>query len=385
MPTSRAARCAMRACRLRARGRARAALPQARGRATPACRPASSSRWWRRARGRSSPLAARRSARAPRRRSRARRSTMLTRGVLAEVLAALQRGDNARCAGARRTAAHAADPGDVIALIALGEALEAQRDLARAARAYGSLIDLFPSRADLRRFAGARLERLPNAGPRAGRRHLPARASSSAPITRRATACSPTRCCKQRRARGGVRGARARARAQLPSRPLRGRRAHPARGPRLVAAAWLRAEPGREPRVRAALARARRRARPRALAALRPELGDRRQRRRLPHPRRPRRPRVLHEAASCRRAASSTPTSPPATAPSASPSRGRARAYPYMLQAHYYSRGPMGYGMGKLQVVEHDGKGGLTLRGAPVRDHEGQGVRRPRAPAGPLS
>jgi len=34
-----------------------------------------------------------------------------------------------------------------------------------------------------------------------------------------------------------------------------------------------------------------------------------------------------------------------------------ARTYPYRLQAHYYSRGPMGYGMGKPQIIEHDGKG----------------------------
>ena len=37
------------------------------------------------------------------------------------------------------------------------------------------------------------------------------------------------------------------------------------------------------------------------------------------------------------------------------------RAFPYKLQAHYYSRGPMGYGMGKLEVLEHDGKGGITF------------------------
>ena len=28
----------------------------------------------------------------------------------------------------------------------------------------------------------------------------------------------------------------------------------------------------------------------------------------------------------------------------------------YRVQAHYYSRGPMGFGMGKLQVIEFDGK-----------------------------
>jgi hypothetical protein len=31
------------------------------------------------------------------------------------------------------------------------------------------------------------------------------------------------------------------------------------------------------------------------------------------------------------------------------------------VRAHYYSRGPMGYGMGKLQVIEHDGAGELTF------------------------
>ena len=40
---------------------------------------------------------------------------------------------------------------------------------------------------------------------------------------------------------------------------------------------------------------------------------------------------------------------------------GRASAYPYAMKAHYYSKGPMGYGMGKLQIIEHDGKGGLKF------------------------
>ena len=40
---------------------------------------------------------------------------------------------------------------------------------------------------------------------------------------------------------------------------------------------------------------------------------------------------------------------------------GKPTAYPYKLQAHYYSRGPMGYGMGKLEVIEYDGQGNLTF------------------------
>ncbi|MCX4242718.1 VIT domain-containing protein [Paraliomyxa miuraensis] len=52
------------------------------------------------------------------------------------------------------------DPVDVLALIALGEAARARGDLRRAARAYGSILDLYPSRADMRRFAAANLEAL---------------------------------------------------------------------------------------------------------------------------------------------------------------------------------------------------------------------------------
>ena len=51
---------------------------------------------------------------------------------------------------------------------------------------------------------------------------------------------------------------------------------------------------------------------------------------------------------------------------------GEPKAYPYRLQAHYYSRGPMGYGMGKLEVIDHDGKGGLTFDERPfvvMADH----------------
>ena len=45
--------------------------------------------------------------------------------------------------------------------------------------------------------------------------------------------------------------------------------------------------------------------------------------------------------------------------------RGAPSAGPYRLQIHYYSRGQMGYGMGLLQVVRHDGKGGLAFEDRP--------------------
>jgi tetratricopeptide (TPR) repeat protein len=59
---------------------------------------------------------------------------------------------------------HAEAPQDVLAVLALGEALEATGDLRQAARAYGSLIDLFPSRAEMRRLAGERLLALDELG-----------------------------------------------------------------------------------------------------------------------------------------------------------------------------------------------------------------------------
>ncbi|MCA9542343.1 MAG: hypothetical protein KC620_25775, partial [Myxococcales bacterium] len=41
------------------------------------------------------------------------------------------------------------------------------------------------------------------------------------------------------------------------------------------------------------------------------------------------------------------------------------RAFPYKLKAHYYSRGPMGHGAGKVQVIRHDGKGNLGIEDRP--------------------
>ena len=60
---------------------------------------------------------------------------------------------------------HAKEPGNVLALIGLGDALEAKGSSTTAARVYGSIIDLFPGRADMRRFAGERLARLQTAKP----------------------------------------------------------------------------------------------------------------------------------------------------------------------------------------------------------------------------
>src|SRR5262249_11706873 len=48
------------------------------------------------------------------------------------------------------------------------------------------------------------------------------------------------------------------------------------------------------------------------------------------------------------------------------------RAYPYRVEAHYFARGPMGYGMGKLELIDHDGNGNLVFDERPfvvMTDH----------------
>jgi len=84
------------------------------------------------------------------------------RGKLAKVMRAIARHDPTALEQAH--AWRDAQPTDVLAIVALGEALEAAHDQPAATRVYGSLIDLYPTRADYRRFAGERLERLDAAG-----------------------------------------------------------------------------------------------------------------------------------------------------------------------------------------------------------------------------
>jgi tetratricopeptide (TPR) repeat protein len=283
-------------------------------------------------------------------------------GVLAEVLAALARGDKAG-AMTRATAEHARDPGDVIGLVALGEALEAQEDFARAARAYGSLIDLFPSRADLRRMASARLERLPGAGLGLAvdsYRHA---------VEQRPDHPSGHRGLAYAQWKHGERSA---AFETLEHALERGYAADRFGGVdrilredlALIGAAWVRAEPGAEPKVRAALA-----ARGLTLdhaPSLRFVLSWETDANDVDfHLHDGRGGHAYYMKPKLPSGGSLYADITTGYGPECFAVPGRARNYPYVLQAHYYARGPMGYGMGKLQVVDHDGQGGLRIEDHP--------------------
>ncbi|WP_438031906.1 AgmX/PglI C-terminal domain-containing protein [Sorangium sp. So ce204] len=257
---------------------------------------------------------------------------------------------------------HAEAPGDVLALVALGEALEAASDTPGAARAYGSLIDLFPARADLRRFAGARLERLAGGAGlelavdtyEKAREQRP-----DHPASHRLLAFARLKRGEHAAAFDALAAGVAR---RYPPGRFAGVEGILREDLGLVAAAWLKAEPARRAAILARLAK--------AGAALEnaPSLRF-----------------VLNWETDANdvdfhirddrggHAYYGDPTLPGGGRLYADVTTGygpecftiraprEQRANRYTLQAHYYARGPMGYGMGKLQIVDHDGKGGLTF------------------------
>jgi hypothetical protein len=285
-------------------------------------------------------------------------------GRFAEVMRYLADG---RIAPARTLAEswNAEAPGDVLALLALGEAWEAAGEKAAAARAYGSLIDLFPSRVDLRRLAGERLERLGEAGLDLAidtyRKAAVDRPDH--PSSHRLLAWALLRAGQPEAAFDALEKGVGQ---DLPS----GRFAGVARVLRedlgLLAAAWLRAEPDRREEVLDRL---------RAVGATledEPSLRfvlswetdandvdlhvwDRKE------------DHAFYSNPKLRSGGELYADVTTGYGPECFTIRKPAEkdGAPYHLQVHYYSRGPMGYGMGTVQVVRHDGKGGLQVEPRP--------------------
>jgi hypothetical protein len=273
----------------------------------------------------------------------------------------LARGDHAG-AYAIASSWQASDPGNVLALVSLGETFEAQGDTTAAARAYGSIIDLFPSRADLRRFAGERLEHVKgnDAADLAidtfdkARRDRP-----DHPASHRLAAFARIRRGEYASAFDILIAGLAQ---HYPEDRFRGVDRILREDLGLVAAAWMKADPGHKDAV---------------LERLRSAGGS------------------IEDGPSIRfvlnwetdandvdfhirdarggHAFYAAPHLPSGGDLYADVTTGYGpecftvrlpkgqRPLPYTLQAHYFSRGPMGYGMGKLEIVEHDGHGGLKF------------------------
>ena len=254
------------------------------------------------------------------------------------------------------------DAGDVLALVALGEAWEALGAEADAARAYGSIIDLFPGRADMRRFAGERLEHL-----RTGAALALAIDSYRKSIEQRPDHPAGHRLLgfaliKAGHAHEAFDAIAVGVAQKVPAGRFAGVDRILREDLGLAAAAWIRVEPSRRGEINARLIRAGGSAE--AAPSLRFVLNWETDANDVD----------FHiEDSKGGHAYYGAPHLPSGgdlyadvttgygpecftiRAPAAS------RAVPYHLQAHYFSRGPMGYGMGKLEIIEHDGHGNLRF------------------------
>ncbi len=281
-------------------------------------------------------------------------------GPFKEVMALLSAHKNAeamnKALGWREEAA-----GDVLALVAIGEAAEAAKDLERAARAYGSIIDLFPARADLRRFAGVRLERLAEGLALAtdSYRHALEQRPDH-PQSARLLAYALLKQGKPEQAFEVLATARARS---YPSGRFAGIERILGEDLGLAAAAWGKAQPDRKADIekKLKLANGSTENSPSIRFVLNWETdandvdfhifdahGG----------------HAFYSSPHLRTGGDLYADVTTGYGPECFTIRGKT-AGPYTLQAHYYSRGPMGYGMGKLEIVEHDGKGTLRFEERP--------------------
>jgi len=279
------------------------------------------------------------------------------RGRFASVMAMLQQGD-AAAALADAQAWQAEKPGEVLALVALGEALEATNHPLWAARAYGSIIDLFPSRADLRRFAGSRLERVKHGAAL----HLAADTYAKARDQRPDHPTSHRLLAYALLKQGDHQGAFAAIEKGLDA--CVGRFAGAGSILRedlgIVATVWRSHSP--ESVLRTAS----------RLAALGAEYEERRSLRFVLswetdtndvdlHLYDAEGGHAFYSAPALQSGGRLSGDVTNGYGPESFAIVGDQRSSAYVLQAHYYARGPMGYGMGKVQIIEHDGNGKLSF------------------------
>ena len=248
-------------------------------------------------------------------------------------------------------------PGDVMALIGLGAALEKAGRPKLAARAYGSIIDLFPSRADLRRFAGSRLQRLDGQSEIAVDTFAKALKQRPDHLTgHRQHAFALVRASRFADAFSALEKGIAFPFARAPSGGVQILSADL----ELVGAAWARATPSRRNDIEARLVK--RGLKIAGKASLRFVLNWETDANDVDF-------HIFdgkggHASYSKQELPSGGELYEDVTngyGPEAFVIEGAPTAFPYRMQIHYYSRGPMGYGMGQVEVVHHDGGGVLSF------------------------
>ncbi len=261
---------------------------------------------------------------------------------------------------------HADQPGDILSLVALGEVLEARGDVSTAARAYGSILELFSFRAASRRFAGERLERL--SSPVALDLAIDTYAKAveqrpDHPASHRLHAFALVKKGDYEKAFEAMKKGATRS---YPAGRFAGVDRILKEDMGLIAAAWARAEPAKAAEIKTKLREAR--GTEENGPSLRFVLNWETDANDVDfHIRDGKGGHAYYSEKVLQSGGELYADVTTGYGPECFTIRkARAdRAYPYTLQAHYYSRGPMGYGMGKLQVIEHDGNGKLTFEERP--------------------
>jgi hypothetical protein len=287
-------------------------------------------------------------------------------GEYADIMKSIQAGHTA-AALERARAWHAKSPGDLLGLVALGDALEATGDRAGAARAYGSIIDLFPARADLRRFAGERLEKIADRDPSVSRAlaldtYQRAEADRPDHLTgHRLYAYALLRAGRYDDALAAIERGLDQA---YPDGRFRGGDRILREDLGLVGAAWAKAEPAKKAAIAARIAR-----RGGALATgettrfvLYWETDDNDV---DFHIRDAHGGHAFYKRMHLRSGGDLYADVTTGYGPEEFAIEGGAHAGPYHLQIHYFSRGPMGYGMGTLEIIHRDARGALTFEHRP--------------------
>ncbi len=283
-------------------------------------------------------------------------------GQSAEIVALLKAGKS-EDAFKKAWAWRQSEPGDVLALLALGDCFEAKRDLKSAARVYGSIIDLFPSRADLRRFAGSRLEHLGESGlPLAVDTFTKAVAQRPDHVSsHRFLAMAQARQERYEEAFAALEKGLSR---DYPSGRFAGWERILREDLQMIGAAWIARQPKEAGAIKARLQKFE--LAPAGKPSLRFIMTWETDANDVDfHIHDSKGGHAYYSSPELKSGGRLYADVTTGYGPECFAIEGTPQAFPYQLKAHYFSRGPMGYGMGQLEILQHDGKGGLLFEERP--------------------
>ncbi len=280
-------------------------------------------------------------------------------GEYASVMEHVREGDRAGALN-RAWAWRARSPGDVLAFLALGEAAELADDKVLASRAYGSVLELWSYRVDMRRLAGQRLERVGDTKSLELAADAYAGAVADRPDHPSSHRLHAMALLKLDRPREAFEALDAALRRDFASGRFAGATGVLRDDLAIAGAAWARKEPHTRERVAERLAEHERTVERepsiRFVLVWETDASD----------------VDLHvsdargDNASYRKPSLETGGTLSADVTNgygpeafAIPSPGK--GFPYQLRVHYFARGSMGFGMGKVEILEHDGQGNLRF------------------------